>query len=465
MPSRLEPFEPYLPPRLVRLLRDQARRWRRTRTLPRHLPTFGPDDIEEIRALMCSAGTTKGGPWDRLRDAHMPLPDWFRMGLDPWSAEYRAQQERLWQLITGIERPYDPDADEGEIYATDGTDAIRQPAYYMRRDVEAIASAGDHVLAMGMFLKHSGLVAGDRALEFGAGFGQTALALARLGVNVDTVDISANFCRWVQVQADFFRVPLRAHQGQFGTNPRPGTHYQLIWFYESFHHCWNFDVVVPKLADMLAEGGRVILGGEPVFEDENPAVPYPWGVRLHSEVAAVMRQTRWMELGFSERFLFELFERSGFKGSRIDCPSSLFGRLFVFERAPRPGPGPVTQRWQADGHVIRTEIGTLASDCIRAELKQGFVCYGPYAPVASGEWWALVELAEQPSPRGQVCIDVASNGGSRRHAARWLQLEGLSRLQVWFSLPEACEDLEIRVYADSRAHIAVRSVAIARPNA
>lgn len=336
MPGRLDPFEPYLPPMLFRFLREQAQRWRKAGGQPPGAVTFGPDDIEEIRRLLCTVGTNLGTPWDRLRHAHMPLPDWFRHDLDPWGSEYRAQQERLWKLITGMDRPYDPDADESEVYAVDSTDAIRQPAFYMRRDVEAITSASDHVLATGMLLKHAGLVPGEHALEYGAGFGQTALALARLGVNVDTVDISANFCRWVQEQADFFRVPLRAHRGHFGMNPRPGERYKLIWFYESFHHCLDFQQVVPQIESLLAEGGRIILGGEPIMEQENAAVPYPWGVRLHSEVVAVMRHTRWFELGFSEAFLYELFARSGLVGRRIDCGPSLWGRLYVFERPAKP---------------------------------------------------------------------------------------------------------------------------------
>jgi SAM-dependent methyltransferase len=183
-----------------------------------------------------------------------------------------------------------------------------------------------------MLLKHSGLQPGDWALEYGAGFGQTALTLARLGVQVDTVDISATFCRHVSDQAEHFNVPLRAFEGEFGTNPRPGQLYKLIWFYESFHHCVNFMKVVPQLADHLAEGGRILLGGEPIVEREYAAVPYPWGVRLHSEVAAVMRQTHWFELGFSEAFIFELFRRAGFAGRRIECEPSLFGRLYAFER-------------------------------------------------------------------------------------------------------------------------------------
>lgn len=293
---------------------------------------FAADDIAAVHRTYFGDGTAEGGPWDRYRHAHMILPGWFRQGLDPWSAAYAEQQHRLWQLITGIDRPYVAETDELE-HPWGDIDPVRQPGFYVRRDPAAVVSAGDQILAIGMLLKHSGLKPGDNALEYGPGFAQGALAMARLGVNVDTVDISATFCDFIRRQAEHFQVPLTAHAGPFGDSPHPGRRYRLIWFYESFHHCVDFMQVVPKLAEHLDEGGRVILAGEPIVEHEYAAVPYPWGVRLHSEVAAVMRQTHWFELGFSEAFLYELFRRAGFSGRRVDCEPSLFGRLYVFERS------------------------------------------------------------------------------------------------------------------------------------
>jgi SAM-dependent methyltransferase len=461
MPGRLEPFEPWLPPRLTQFLRRQAQRWhgRRSPRAGEPLPTFAPEEIDAISELFCTVGTAPGGPWDRLRHAHMPLPDWFRQGLDPWGAEYRAQQERLWQLITGVNRPYSAEADESEVYG-EGVDAIRQPAYYMRRDVEAIGSASDHVLATGMLLKHSGLLAGDLALEYGAGFGQTALALARLGVHVDTVDISRGFCRWVQEQADFFRVPLKAHQGPFGFNPRPGQHYKLIWFYESFHHCWDFERVVPLLAAMLADGGRVILGGEPVFEQPYAAVPYPWGVRLHSEVAAVMRRTRWMELGFTEAFLFELFARSGFSGRRVDCEPSLFGKLYIFERPPRPRPGAAATRWDFSSGRLHTQVGVVEGSEVVANGVAGFLAYGPYEPVAAGDGWAEVRFDPKAAHGGRVLVEVVSTHGQTVHSARWFDLGAVTEPTLWlsFTLTEPVDALQVRVTTEAPTRARLMSV-------
>lgn len=291
---------------------------------------FSLEDIPRLLEVWKKTGGAKGSDWEPYRHAHMRLPSWFIPGLDPWSEAYRAQQHRLWQAMAGVDRDYNAAADEQE-YGWQDVDAIRQPGFYARRDAAAISSASDHLFATSMLLKHCGLQAGDRALEYGAGFAQSALTLARLGVEVDTVDISALFCSYVKQQADFFQVPLRPHHGEFGMNPRMDGKYQLIWFYESFHHCFDFPAVVDRLRDMVAPGGKVILGGEPIVERSYEAVPFPWGVRLHSEVAVVVRQTRWFELGFTEEFVYDLFARAGFEGHRVDCEPSLFGRLYVFE--------------------------------------------------------------------------------------------------------------------------------------
>ena len=125
-------------------------------------------------------------------------------------------------------------------------------------------------------------------------------------------------------------MPLTPFQGRFGHNPRPGQRYDLIWFYESFHHCLDFQDVVSQLGEHLAEGGRVILGGEPIVEKEYDAVPYPWGVRLHSEVVAVVSEAALVRARLLRGLPVRAVRSAGFKGRRIDCEPTLFGRLYVF---------------------------------------------------------------------------------------------------------------------------------------
>lgn len=362
---------------------------------------FRVEDIGWISDSYFKQGTGTGTPWDALRHAHLELPGWFQPGLDPWSDDYAAQQHRLWQLMSGIERPYVPDTDEKEQHWGD-IDPIRSPGYFARRDAGAVVAAADQLLATGMILKHSGLQPGGWALEYGAGFGQTALAFARLGVNVDTVDISSTFCDFVRRQAEFFQVPLTPFAGHFGVSPRPGQKYDLIWFYESFHHSVDFQQVVHRVREQLAEGGCVILGGEPIVEREYAAVPYPWGLRLHSEVAAVVRRQHWFELGFSEDFLVDLFVNAGFVAERIDCPPSLFGRLYIFRARP------------AEIHLGRHWLPTLAQGQWHGAEPDGRWTTGEARlPVdAVGEAAAIeLDLSNHHASALKVEIDY---GGARR---------------------------------------------------
>jgi SAM-dependent methyltransferase len=288
------------------------------------------DDIDLIVQTISQHDIVHGSPWDDFRLANLKLPSWFKSGLDPHSDEYAQQQHALWSALTRKERPYDPQIDEKEAPLAE-VDAVRRPAYYMRRDSETVRLAADQVIAMGMILKHSGVKPGSRALEYGAGFGQPALALSRLGVAVDTVDISSTFCGFVKEQADFFQVALTPFEGRFGWNPRGDQKYDLIYFYEAFHHCADFRSVVHDLKRHLAPDGRVLLVGEPILRSENRYVPYPWGVRLDAEPIAQVRRFGWLELGFTEDFLVRFFANAGFVAERIDCPPSIHGNGYVFK--------------------------------------------------------------------------------------------------------------------------------------
>jgi len=293
---------------------------------------FNADDIDAVARVVFDEGHASPR-YAHLQHAHMTLPPWFRQDLDPYGPEYLEQQKRLWRLIAGVERDYEPDLDEKEAPIGD-VDSVRFPGFFMRRDPDAVSSASDHVIASGMILKHSGLRPGGSALEYGAGFGHTSVSLARLGVNVDTVDISRAFCQHVQNQADHLQLPLTAHLGHFGMNPRPGHRYDLVFFYESFHHCLDWQALMRRLPELITDSGRVILCGEPMAERAYAAVPYPWGIRLQSDVVATIRRLHWFELGFTEDFLYEIFTRAGFRIHRHRCEPSLWGRTYVAERHP-----------------------------------------------------------------------------------------------------------------------------------
>ncbi|MGO9930689.1 MAG: class I SAM-dependent methyltransferase [Steroidobacteraceae bacterium] len=291
---------------------------------------FGLDDIDLLVETFIKYDVIRGTPWDDFRHAHCVLPEWYRVDLDPLSDDYAVQQHRFWSAVTGRKRDYLPAIDEKEAPLAD-VDAVRRPGYYIRRDPDSVDHAAHHMIASGMILKNSGLKPGDSALEYGAGFGQTALALARLGVVVDTVDISTTFCNYVAEQAAFFQVPLTSFEGRFGWNPRGNHKYDLIFFYEAFHHCTDFRRVVLAIKDHLAPSGRVLLAGEPITRAENSHIPFPWGLRLDPESLVQVRRFGWFELGFTEDFLVRLFSNAGFCAQRIECQPSFYGEGYTFK--------------------------------------------------------------------------------------------------------------------------------------
>jgi SAM-dependent methyltransferase len=317
-----------------------------------------------------TSGTDPNGPWGEFQGRILDLPATFDLTLDPLSPEYRLQQISLWQAISG-RTDYNPAVHEatGDVVHYD---PVRLPGFYAGRHPGASVFAGDQLIALGHILKRGGLTAGDRVLEYGAGFGQIALSFARLGMRVDTVDIDPGYCAAVQAQADFFQVELYAFKGEFGLNPRPGCQYHLILFYESFHHCLDFMSVIPKLRQYLVMGGRVIMAGEPILPADSVIVPYPWGLRLDAENVAVVRYRGWFELGFQEDFLIDTFIRNGFVWRHFPTTLSHWADLHEFGLRPEsvlledyqlPRSADATWHGREPGGRFTREASRLPVDC------------------------------------------------------------------------------------------------------
>ena len=259
----------------------------------------------------------------------LSLPAWFDGSLDPDGRAYQQQMLRLWSSITRRSE-YVSAHDEDTAEAAD-QDFINRPAFYQTADTKV---AGGHLMAIGHIVTRSELPARGLVLEYGSGFGQTALTFARLGATVHTVDINAAFCAGVQRAADHHGLDLRTFCGEFGDNPSGVDHaYDLVLFYESFHHCISPDELVQKLSRLVKPTGFVILAGEPIFgSSDAQEMPYPWGFRLDWENVAIMRIRGWMELGYRESHLLRLFMRHGFHCEIFRDDNSHWAQIYRFRR-------------------------------------------------------------------------------------------------------------------------------------
>jgi SAM-dependent methyltransferase len=144
---------------------------------------------------------------------------------------------------------------------------------------------------------------------------------------VSTVDIDQPSLDLVSAQARAMGLDVKCECALFGEG-FSDQKFDRIIFFEAFHHAWDFDNLLDRLAGRLKPGGRLILCGEPVVQGSTPGVPFPWGPRLDGLSVFCMRHFGWMELGFSRDFLFQAFHRHGWKVSEKAIAG--FGRATVY---------------------------------------------------------------------------------------------------------------------------------------
>lgn len=281
---------------------------------------FTVDDIEDAREAFLT------GKNEAFKGKVLKLPDWYDLALDPNGPAYRAQILKFWSAITGRLK-YNPVQDEDTPEVAQ-QDFLYRPGFYASGNAE---TAGAHLLAIGHILMRSNLPPGGRVLEYGAGFGQTSLNFARLGAKVDVVDINRAFVQGVNRASRLFRTDLKSHRGTFGINPSGEPHaYDVILFYESFHHCLDANQLIATMKTLLKPGGCVIMAGEPIARTPIPEIPYSWGIRLDFENIAIMRDRGWMELGYQEPYLLHLFQRLGFKTEFFADANSHWAQVYRF---------------------------------------------------------------------------------------------------------------------------------------
>ena len=108
---------------------------------------------------------------------------------DPFSESYRQAQLALYRDVAG--RSYDT---ANEVTAFDIEAALRRPFPF---STGSSVTTGEQLMAVGWLIRAMALPPGSRIVEFGPGWGNTTLALARLGHHVRwwiSSRISASCC-------------------------------------------------------------------------------------------------------------------------------------------------------------------------------------------------------------------------------------------------------------------------------
>jgi ubiquinone/menaquinone biosynthesis C-methylase UbiE len=260
--------------------------------------------------------------------------DLFRMELDrtmpadPHSEEYRLAVMDLYEWLHGSPYALTNERTEFELERF-----IDVPFPY---STHSGVTVGNHLIAIGHVIRTLDLPPGGRVLEFGAGWGNTTLALAQMGLSVTAIDISEEFIDLIRARAARVHAQVEAVHGDFSAVDEIEGAFDAILFFESFHHSTDHAALLTRLDRVLAPGGRVLFAAEPV-EDE---FYLPWGPRLDGESLWAIRRNGWFELGFRRSYFVEALRRAGWSATDVDVPAGPPVRIIVAQRDHEIGSPP-----------------------------------------------------------------------------------------------------------------------------
>jgi SAM-dependent methyltransferase len=244
--------------------------------------------------------------------------DYSTMPEDPWSPEYRDFQFACYEKIAG--KKYVIANEFSNFLDVQKSVAMPFPFY-----TQSYRTVSDQLIMVGLVMRAMKLPPGARILEFGAGWGNTAVNLARMGYKVTVVDVEQRFLDIVKGRSSGFEENIETVQGDFSVIDQLPGRYDAILFKECFHHCADHQRFVASFKSRLAENGLICFAGEPIYSE----FPVPWGVQCDGESVWAIRNFGWLEFGFREDYFADLMHKSGFLIEKYSCSLMERGTFFI----------------------------------------------------------------------------------------------------------------------------------------
>lgn len=278
---------------------------------------------------------------------------------------------------------------------------------------------------------------GSSVLECGFGWGNTTLALAMVGHNVTALDIEEKYCDLVQRRANILNISnVKFVHSDFLWVETTDEKFDAVVYFESFHHCWEFDRLLKALQQVIKPGGKIYFGAEPINEE----FTVPWGVRLDGESLFVARRSGWMELGFHSSFFQELLRRNGWRGH---CVSPHF---WVATRRDEP------IVILADDPRLQTQIGVREDGKLKlsapdTEGARYFGLFGPYINLANGTYNIDIAITISAHASGNIGFDVCCDSGQTIIHYADFDIEDLrsGHLETQITASETVKSVEFRL--------------------
>ena len=107
----------------------------------------------------------------------------------------------------------------------------------------------------------------------------------------------------------------------------PERTFDMVIFYESFHHCSHPFQMLENVRSMLKPGGFAIFAAEPIH-----LFSQPWGLRLDGLSLWSIRKHGWLELGFNRSFWQRCLEKHGFSWQRTKLRGHSIADLYICQK-------------------------------------------------------------------------------------------------------------------------------------
>lgn len=384
---------------------------------------------------------------DHLRDLFEEYSaDYFTdLPEDPFSEEYKSQQLNLYKILARKEY-----AIENEITSFNIEEMSANPFPYCHQSFETV---GDTLLAIGFLIKTMALPSTSKILEFGPGWGNTSIELARMGYAVTTIDIENNFTQLILSRARKLALKnIKALTGNFFDIDYLDESYDAILFFESFHHCADHNLLISKLSGALNPGGKIVFGAEPITKD----FPIPWGLRMDGQSLWAIRKNGWLELGFNRTYFTKALRKSGFTIKYFDGTDGPWSRVAVAQRFED---SKVTML--ASDERFHTQIGSHDDRSILGSSTPGYLVYGPYLPLDSGGYRATLDFSYSGEDFIPLKVEIVHGGGLQPIFALDISLgspNAAVTLDFFLDL-DVC-DLEFRVIANMSEGLSFNSLVL-----
>jgi ubiquinone/menaquinone biosynthesis C-methylase UbiE len=398
--------------------------------------------LDAINRFLADLEAAKDDDELRAKFKSYSAPYDLNVPADPFGAEYRAKQLGLYESLAG--KRYTPDNERTLI---DIEESAVRPFPYCHGSSETV---GNQLMAIGFLIKTMGLPKGARILEFGPGWGNTTIALAKMGYRVTAVDIEENFVNLISARAKRESLTIELVRGDFSYIFSTKDKYDAILFFECFHHAQDHLALIQGFDRVLNPQGIACFAAEPIVDD----FPIPWGLRMDGESLWAIRKHGWLELGFNKAYFTAALERFGWAAMEYVGHDGPWSKVTLAKR-----PNEIRYEFRFSNGGLRSGVGILEDGAVVVRPKdEGYVAFGPYARLPPGKWVAVVLLQPGFAASGSFFVDVVDEFGSVRIAPEMnfeIAPGAGASMRISFSNATALNVFEVRVrcLAGSEARI------------